>query len=78
MLFLCDPIFAFCSRDLDVLSAQRIIGFFNLNYPQINGVVKSSDIARVPTRRLTSLPIICGYLYVGVTRKQARKLEEQK
>ena len=31
----------FCSRDLDVLLAQRIIGFFYLNYPQINQVGKS-------------------------------------
>ena len=30
--------FLICSLDLDVLSAQRIIDFFNLNYPQINKV----------------------------------------
>ena len=34
-----------CSRDLHVLRAQRIIGFFNLNYPQINEVRKSDQIS---------------------------------
>ena len=36
MLSLLDLGFVLCSRNLDVLRAQRIIGFF-LNYPQING-----------------------------------------
>ena len=36
--------FLLCSRDLDVLRAQRIIGFFNLNYPQINEVKKSDEL----------------------------------
>ena len=34
-----------CSRDLDVLHAQRIIGFFILIYPQINEVGKSDHVA---------------------------------
>ena len=39
MFSLRDLRFVFCSRDLDVLRAQRIIGFY-LNYPQINEVGK--------------------------------------
>ena len=34
MFSLRDLRFVLCSRDLDVLRAQRIIGFY-LNYPQI-------------------------------------------
>ena len=41
MFSLLDLRFALCSRDLDVLRAQRIIGFY-LNYPQINEI-KVSD-----------------------------------
>ena len=40
MFSLRDLRFVLCSRDLDVLRAQRIIGFFYLNYPQINAVGK--------------------------------------
>ena len=43
MFSLCDLRFVFCSRDLDVLHAQRIIGFY-LNYPQINEVEKSDHV----------------------------------
>ena len=35
--------FVLCSRDLDILRTQRTMVFFNLNYPQINGVGKSDD-----------------------------------
>ena len=38
MFSLRDLRFVFCSRDLDVLRAQRIIGLFKFNYPQINEV----------------------------------------
>ena len=41
MFSLLDLRFALCSRDLDILRAQRIIGFY-LNYPQINEI-KVSD-----------------------------------
>ena len=41
---LSDPRLVICSRDLDVLHSQRIIGFFNLNYPQFNEVGKSDHI----------------------------------
>ena len=39
--------FVLCSRDLDVLRAQRIIGFFYPNYPQITevGFVPHSNLA---------------------------------
>ena len=40
MFSLRDLRFVFCSRDLDVLRAQRIIDFLNLNYPQIHEVRK--------------------------------------
>ena len=50
MLWLRDLRFVMCSRDLDVLSAQRITtsgGFFlNLYYPQINEVGKSDQMVR--------------------------------
>ena len=39
MFSLRDLRFVLCSRDLDVLRAQRIIGFF-IFYPQINDVRK--------------------------------------
>ena len=45
MFSLLDLRFVLCSRDLHVLSAQRIMGFFHLNYPQINGVRKSNRTA---------------------------------
>ena len=39
--------FALCSLELDVLRAQRIIGFFfHLHYPQINEVGKSGKPIR--------------------------------
>ena len=44
MFSLRDLHFAPCSRRLNVLgSAQRIVGFFYLNYPQINEVGKCDD-----------------------------------
>ena len=39
--------FAFCPLDLDVLRAQRIIGFFILIYPQVNEVGKSDHMADI-------------------------------
>ena len=36
--------FVLCSRDHDVLRVQRIIGFFSLDYPQINEVGKSDHV----------------------------------
>ena len=44
MFSLRDLRFVRCSLNLDVLCAQRIIGFFYFNYPQINEVVKSDDM----------------------------------
>ena len=45
MLSLCDLCWiVLWSRDLDVLRAQRIIGFFYLNFPQIIKVGKSDDM----------------------------------
>ena len=44
MFSLLNLCFVFCSLDLDVLCAQRIIGFFNLNYPQINETWKSAHV----------------------------------
>ena len=44
MFSLRDLRFAFCSLDLDVLRAQRIIGLFYLNYPQFNEVRKFGHI----------------------------------
>ena len=38
MLALRDLRFLLRSRDLDVQRAQRIMGFFYLNYPQINPI----------------------------------------
>ena len=38
MFSLCDVHFMLCSLDLNVLRAERIMGFFYLNYPQINEV----------------------------------------
>ena len=49
MLWLRDLRFVMCSRDLDVLSAQRITtsgAFFYLYYPQINEVEKSDQMVR--------------------------------
>ena len=37
MFSLRDLRFVLCSRDLDVLGAQRIMGFFYLDYPQKRG-----------------------------------------
>ena len=39
-----DLCFVLCSLDLDVLRAQRITGFFYLNYPEINEVGKSDPM----------------------------------
>ena len=36
-----------CSRDLDVLRAQRIMGFSSLNYPQINEVGKYDHVVKI-------------------------------
>ena len=44
MFSLRDLRFALCSRDLDVLRAQRIMGFFYLNYPQIEEAEKSNHM----------------------------------
>ena len=44
MFSLRDWCFMLCSLDLDVLRLQRTMGFFYLNYPQINGVVKSDHM----------------------------------
>ena len=52
MLSLCDLRFALCSLDLHVLRAQRIVGFLNLNYPQINEVGKSVHMDIVTGSRL--------------------------
>ena len=38
MFLLRDLRFVLCSCDLNVILAQRIMGFFNLNYPQIKEV----------------------------------------
>ena len=48
MFSLRDLRFLLCSRDLDVLRAQRIIGLFYLNYPQINEVRKCDRVDIVP------------------------------
>ena len=45
MFLLLDLRFVFCSRDLDVLRAQRIIGFLSY-YPQINEVAKSYHVKK--------------------------------
>ena len=52
MLPLRDLPFVLCSLEVDVLRAQRIIGFFYLYYPQINEVRKSDDIARKSQQQL--------------------------
>ena len=44
MFLLRDLRLVLCSRDLDILRAQRIIGFFYRNYPQINEVNKSDHV----------------------------------
>ena len=51
MFSLRDLRFVRCSRDIDVLRAQRIIGFFNLNYPQINEVPKSDHVGGFRVRK---------------------------
>ena len=51
MFSLLDLRFVLCSRDLDVLRAQRIIGLFYLNYPQINEV-RTSDHMTVITSQV--------------------------
>ena len=39
--------FVLFSLEVDILRAQRIIGFLtNLNYPQINGVGKSDHVGK--------------------------------
>ena len=45
MFSLRDLRFVLCSRDLDVLRAQRIMGFFYLKYPQISEVGNSDHVA---------------------------------
>ena len=52
MFSLRDLHFALCSLDLDVLRAQRIIVFFYLGYPQINGVRKSDHMDEADNQRL--------------------------
>ena len=44
MFSLRDLVFVHCSLDLNVLRARRIIGFFYLNYPQINQVGNSDHV----------------------------------
>ena len=44
MFSLHDLCFVLCSLELDILRTQRIIGFFNHNYPQINEVRKSNQM----------------------------------
>ena len=44
MFSLLDLSFVLCSRDLDILRAQRIMGFL-LNYPQSIEVRKSNHVA---------------------------------
>ena len=46
MFSLCDLRFVLCSRDLDVLRAQRSMGFFILNYPQIKEVGKADHMVQ--------------------------------
>ena len=48
MFSLRDMRFLLCSRDLDVLRVQRIMGFVYLNYTQMNEVGKSD-----PTGKMT-------------------------
>ena len=48
--------FVLCSRDLDVLRAQRIIGFFYLNYPQSNEV-------RISDHMIKAFSCTKGYLF---------------
>ena len=43
MFSLLDLRFVLCSRDLDVLRAQRIMGCY-LNYPEINEVGRSGSL----------------------------------
>ena len=51
MFSLRDLRFALCSFYLDVLRAQRIIGFFNLHYPQINEVRNSDYMTAIHENR---------------------------
>ena len=46
MFSLRDLHFALCSFELDVLRAQRIIGFFYLYYPQINEIRRSDHVVQ--------------------------------
>ena len=48
----CELVFVLCSRDLDILRAQRIIGFI-LSYPQINEIGKDRN------KRNLHLKLIC-------------------
>ena len=50
ILSLRDLRFVLCSRDLDLLCAQRIIGFFH--YPQINEVEKSDQMDNMAAIRI--------------------------
>ena len=45
MFSLRDLRFLLCSCDIDVLRAQRIIGFFILDYPQFNEIESSDQTA---------------------------------
>ena len=48
MFSLRDLRFVLCSRDLDVLRAQRIVGFYL--YPQINGVGNLDHVDNLAVR----------------------------
>ena len=52
MFSLRELVFVLCSRDLDILRAQRIIGFI-LSYPQINEIGKDRN------KRNLHLKLIC-------------------
>ena len=51
MFSLCDLRFVLWSLFLDVLRAQRIIGFFYLNFPQINEIGKSNHMVGMTVLR---------------------------
>ena len=55
MFSLPDLCFVLCSRDLDVLSAQRMMGFFIFAYPQINGARKPGHVENVLALSLSLL-----------------------
>ena len=43
MFSLRDLRFVLCSLEVGILRAQRVMGFFYLNYPQINAVAEKYD-----------------------------------